>query len=114
MYPSTSKGKEASSTTPIAHASVSLTQEPGDDAERSGIIRKLQKRRKRRHDPSDLLLFSDPLDGTSSDEQSFDEEDMIGSDSDAETISLGIKSNDKKQTLDEQVVCIIILAWLPG
>jgi hypothetical protein len=113
MHPSTSKAKEAS-TTPIAYASVSLNQEPGDAAQVTVMKRKPQKHQKRRHDPSDLLLFSDPLDGTSSDEQSFNEEDMFGSDSDAETISLGFKSNDKKQSFDDQVVCIIIYFRLPG
>ena len=33
---------------------------------------------------------------------------MFGSDSDAETISLGVRSNEKKQSFDEQVVCIIL------
>ena len=107
MHSSTPKGTDAS-TNAIAHASVSFKQEPGGAAEVTVMKRKTQKRRKRRHDSSDLLLFSDPLDGTSSDEQSFDEADMFGSDSDAETISLGFKSNDQKNLFDEQVVCIII------
>lgn len=113
MHPSTSKAKEAS-TTPIAHASISLNQEPGDAAQVTVIKHKPQKHWKHRHDPSNLLLFSDPLDSTSSDEQSFDEEDMFGSDSDAETISLGFKTNDKKQSFDDQVVCIVIYFRLPG
>jgi hypothetical protein len=113
MHSSTSKGKEAS-TIPIAHTSVSVTQEPGEAADGTVIMRKMQIPRKRRHEPSDLLLFSDPLDGTSSDEQSFDEEDMIGSDSDAETVSLGIRSDEKKHSFEEQAVCSITSAWLPA
>jgi hypothetical protein len=113
MHPSTSKGKEAS-TTPVAPSSVSLTQEPGDAADVTVTMHKRQKRRKRRHGPSDLLLFSDPLVGTSSDEHSFDEEDMIGSDSDAETVSLGLKSNEKKHSFEEQAVCSISSAQLPS
>ena len=111
MHSSTSKDKEPL-TTSTAQALVSLKQEPGDAAEGTVIKRKTQRRRKRRHDPSELLLFSDPLDGTSSDEQSFDEEDMFGSDSDAETISLGFRSKDQKQLFDDQVVCIIISGHL--
>ena len=103
MHHSTSKGKEAS-TTPIAHVSGSLTQDPGNAAKVTVIKHKMQKHQKCCHDPSDLLLFSDPLDDTSSDEQSFDEEDMLGSDSDAETISLAFTSNNQRQSFDEQVV----------
>ena len=113
MHPSTSKGKEAS-TTAIAPASITFKQEPSDATEITVIKRKPQKRRKRHHHPSNLLLFSDPLDGTSSDEQSFSEEDMVGSDSDAETISLGFKSNPKKQLFDDQVVAMMHCARLKG
>jgi hypothetical protein len=52
------------------------------------------------------------LDSTSDDEQSFDEEDMFGSDPDAETISLGFKSNKKKQSFDEDIIGIIISGYL--
>ena len=100
MEPLTSEGKVVSNN--------SITEDPGGGAEPSVIKPKMQTRRKRHHDPGNLLLFSDPLDGTSSDEHSFDEEDMFGSDSDAETISLGVRSNEKKQSFDEQVVCIIL------
>ena len=100
MEPLTSKGKVVSNN--------SITEDPGSGAKPSVIKPKMQTRRKHHHDPGDLLLFSDPLDGTSSDEHSFDEEDMFGSDSDAETISLRVRSNEKKQSFDEQVVCIIL------
>ena len=51
-------------------------------------------------------MFSDPLDGTSSNDMSCDEVDMYGSDPDVETISLGAGSNDNVQCLDEEVVCV--------
>jgi len=108
MNPSTSKGKEASTTC----TSVSFKQESNDAAEVTVIKRKMQIRRKHRHTASELRLFSDPLDSTSDDEQSFDEEDMFGSDPDAETISLGFKSNKKKQSFDEDIVGIIISGYL--
>ena len=95
------------STTPILRASHSLTEGFDDDIDATVIIPKRQKPWKHRHKPGNLHLFSDPLDGTSSDEQSFDEEDMFGSDSDAETVSLVAKMNKKKQPFDEQRVCII-------
>ena len=100
MEPLTSEGKVISNS--------SITEDPSSGAELSVIKPKMQMCQKHHHNPGDLLLFSDPLDGTSSDEHSFDEEDMFGSDSDAETISLGVRSNEKKQSFDEQVVCIIL------
>ncbi|KAN0133107.1 hypothetical protein V8E53_009137 [Lactarius tabidus] len=99
MHNSTSKGKQAST----MHTSVPPNQEPSDAHDITLIRHKVNKRQQRRPDPSELLLFSDPLDGTSSDEQSFDEEDMCGSDSDVETISLGFRSNDQVQPIDMQV-----------
>jgi hypothetical protein len=105
MHNSTSKGKQAST----MHTSVPPNQEPSDAHDITLIRRKVNKHQQRRPDPSELLLFSDPLDGTSSDEQSFDEEDMCGSDSDVETISLGFRSNDQVQPIDMQVVCIVLL-----
>ncbi|KAN0138606.1 hypothetical protein V8E53_003594 [Lactarius tabidus] len=99
MHNSTSKGKQAST----MHTSVPPNQEPSDAHDITLIRCKVNKHQQRRPDPSELLLFSDPLDGTSSDEQSFDEEDMCGSDSDVETISLGFRSNDQVQPIDMQV-----------
>jgi hypothetical protein len=111
MYPSTCKGKE--NTSPILHASASFTHGPGDDTEVVVIKREVKKRRKFRLDPEELLLFSDPLDGTSSDDQSFDEEDMCGSDSDVETISLGFRSSDQMQSsINQSVVCLILSDYL--
>ena len=100
MEPLTSEGKVVSNN--------SITEDPSGGTESSVLKPKMQTRWKCHHNPGDLLLFSDTLDGTSSDEHSFDEEDMFGSDSDAETISLGVRSNEKKQSFDEQVVCIIL------
>jgi hypothetical protein len=57
-------------------------------AARASTIRKPSADRHVRTDPNPLDMFSDTLDTSSSDEQSFDEEDMCGSDSDVETIPL--------------------------
>ena len=81
MEPLTSEGKVVSNS--------SITDDPSSGAELSVIKPKMQMCQKHHHNPGDLLLFSDPLDGTSSDEHSFDEEDMFGSDSDAEISESG-------------------------
>jgi hypothetical protein len=49
-------------------------------------------------------MLSDALDNTSSDEMSFDEEDMYGSDPDVETITLASGSNQQMQSPNDQVV----------
>ena len=100
MEPLTSEGKVISNS--------SITEDPSGGAKLSVIKPKMQTHWKRCHTPGNLLLFSDPLDGTSSDEHSFDKEDMFRSDSDAETISVRVRPNEKKQSFDEQVVCIIL------
>ena len=107
----TSKGEEVS-TAPNVHPSHPLIEDLGGDVEAAAIVPQRQKRRKRHHEDGDHFLFSDPLDGTSSDEMSFDEEDMFGSDSDAETVSLAVKTNKKKRSFNEHAVCINILAQL--
>ena len=56
MEPLTSEGKVVSNS--------SITEDPGGGAKLSVIKPKMQMRWKRHHDPGDLLLFSDPLDGT--------------------------------------------------
>jgi hypothetical protein len=53
-------------------------------------------------------MFSDPLDSTSSDEQSFDEDDMFGSDSDVETISLTSGSKEVSQTSEDMVWTLLV------
>ena len=60
-----------------------------------------------KRDRVQLPMLSDPLDSTSSDEMSFNEEDMYGSDPDVETISLGSASNTKVQSSDEDLVSVL-------
>jgi hypothetical protein len=108
MHPSTSKDNH----TTTAHTSVSFQPRPSDLDAATVLKRVGNKHQKRRQDPRELLLFSDPLDGTSSDEQSFDEDDMCGSDPDVETISLGFRSKDQKQPLNVPVVRHMRLAVL--
>jgi hypothetical protein len=101
MHPSTSKDNHTTTT----HTSVSFQPGPSD-LDVATVLKHIgKKHRKHRQDPRELLLFCDPLDGTSSDEQSFDEDDMCCSDPDVETISLGFRSKDQKQPLNVPVVC---------
>lgn len=100
MHQSTSKDDQ----TTTAQTSVSFEQRPSGATEVT-VFKRVNKRRKFHQDPEELLLFSDPLDGSSSDEQSFDEDDMCGSDSDVETISLGFRSNVQTRQMDAPVVC---------
>jgi len=51
------------------------------------------------------LMLSDPLDSPSSDAKSFDEDDMYGSDSDAETISLKRPCQAAAPDSDASLVC---------
>jgi hypothetical protein len=51
-------------------------------------------------------MFFDPLDSSSSDTQSFDEDDMFGSDSGVETISLKPESEEQASPTNEYTVCI--------
>ena len=104
MYPSTFKGKEPANSK-VTRTTASL-QNPGGADDHSAMMRKIRRCRQRRDNSSDLVLFSDSLDGTSSDEQSFDDDDMFGSDSDAQTISLPLKPNSDKNSCDKQIVCI--------
>ena len=57
---------------------------------------------------SSAIPFSDSLESTSSDSKSFDEDDMFGSDSDVETISLKPGLKDHEQSSNEHLVCIFI------
>ena len=54
------------------------------------------------------IPFSDPLESTSSDSKSFDEDDMFGSDSDVETISLKPSLEGCEQSSNEHLVCTFI------
>ena len=51
------------------------------------------------------LMLSDPLDSPSSDAKSFDEDDMYGSDSDVETISLRRPCQAAAPDSDASLVC---------
>jgi hypothetical protein len=53
-------------------------------------------------------MLCDPLDSSSSDTQSFDEDDMYGSDSGMETISLKPSSKEQARSADEHMVCNLI------
>jgi hypothetical protein len=50
-------------------------------------------------------MFSDPLDSSSSDTRSFDDDDMYGSDSGVETISLKHDLKEKARDNKETMVC---------
>ena len=52
------------------------------------------------------LMLSDPLDSPTSDTKSFDEEDMYGSDSDVETISLKHPCKAPATDSDASSVCL--------
>jgi hypothetical protein len=67
-----------------------------------------QKQRSPRTFRHTKVMFSDPLDSTSSDEQSFDEDDMFGSDSDVETISLTSGSKEVSQTSEDMVWTLLV------
>ena len=54
-------------------------------------------------------MLSDPLDSPSSDAKSFDEDDMYGSDSDVETISLKRPSQVAAPDSDASLVCLHLL-----
>ena len=55
------------------------------------------------------IMLSDPLDSPSSDAKSFDEEDMYGSDSDVETVSLKQPGQGLSSTSHELLVCPVTL-----
>ena len=55
------------------------------------------------------IMLSDPLDSPSSDAKSFDEEDMYGSDSDVETVSLKQPGQGLSCTSHELLVCPVML-----
>ena len=56
-----------------------------------------------------LLMFSDPVDDSSSDTKSFDVDDMYGSDPDVETISMKPLTTEEPTSSDENNVCTL---WL--
>jgi hypothetical protein len=90
----------------------SVSQEPdalllGHQANKMVPDRK-HRRKVRKDDNNPPTMLSDPLDSSSSDAQSFDEDDMYGSDSGVETISLKPDSNNEARETEEMMVCV----WL--
>ena len=90
----------------IGSSSMSITQAHSPAPRGSTQVEKVKEHHKFRRCGDLHSMFSEPLDSTSSDEMSFDEEDMYGSDPDVETISLVSASNDKELCSDEDVVCV--------
>ncbi len=94
----------------------SVSQDPvalslGHQAKKMAPDRKhKQKSRKNDCNPPDML--SDPLDGSSSDAQSFDEDDMYGSDSGVETISLKPDSNNEARETKDMMVCVWTIIFI--
>jgi len=72
----------------IGSSSMSITQAHSSTPRGSTQVEKVKEHHKFRRCGDLHSMFSEPLDSTSSDEMSFDEEDMYGSDPDVETISL--------------------------
>ena len=91
MCPTTSKAPGASS------ASNSSKTDPSIPVGQKSM-------RNLRSGSTSMTMLSDALDNTSSDEMSFDEEDMYGSDPDVETITLASGSNQQMQSPNDQVV----------
>jgi hypothetical protein len=103
MQAHTSKVKHSSSTSHRlrSHTPDSVTQ--SCQADHKTAARSFQ--RKAQRDIRDPTMLSDPLDGSSSDTQSFDEDEMYGSDSGVETISLKPNSKEDAGSADELMVC---------
>ena len=104
-----SKASHASppSNVQIGHASVPVQQAHSPPPSGATQPLKPKAHRKFSSDGVQISMFSDLLDNTSSDEMSFDEEDMYGSDPDVETISLGSGSNQVVRSSEEDVVCFL-------
>ena len=61
------------------------------------------------------VLFQDPIDDESSDAESFNEDDMYGSDPDVETISLISRSTSNVLELNDEAVADLVcsfFSWL--
>ena len=101
-----SKGKDVLplSNTPMGNTSIPITRAHSPSPSDAAHVKKLTTCQTFRKHGLPHSIFSDPLDSTSSDEMSFDEEDMYGSDPNIETISLGAGSNQKSQCPEEDVV----------
>ena len=103
MQSHTSKGKPISSTshTSVKHTSATIIPD-NPDAGRAPNWMGRQRSHQKVHSPQ--AMFPNPLDSSSSDAKSFDEDDMYGSDSGVETISLASGSKGKVQSPDENKV----------
>lgn len=103
MQSQTSKRKRISS---VSHTSQtnSPTSASQDHHDASNDHDQARKRESRQELRKTLPIFSDPIDYSSSDTMSFDEDDMYGSDSGNETISLAPHSAQANMR-SEHVVC---------
>jgi hypothetical protein len=84
------------------HGSTPVTQGYQSADKAPDQKRKQKGQRSVRNSP---IMFSDPINDSSSDTQSFDEDDMYGSDSGVETISLAPPSNAQDGMTNEHIVC---------
>lgn len=89
---------------PASYTSIPVTQPGSPTPNDVAKVQKPKVCRKRGGHRMPHSMFSELLDSTSSDEISFDEEDMCGSDPDVETISLGTRSNQDVRPPDGDMV----------
>lgn len=97
------KRKRSSTSSDIPESFLLVTPEQGHPTPDTPPDQK-NKRSDRRITRSSSLLFSDPLDDTYSDTESFKEDEMYGSDHGGETFSLTPDSNMQAESLDEPEV----------
>ena len=64
-----------------------------------------QEARAQRHVRIAPIMLSNPVEDSSEDDQSFDEDDMYGSDSGVKTISLAPRSPIRQPSPEEEIVC---------
>jgi hypothetical protein len=112
MQSHTSKVKLTSSTshTPGSHAPDAVTQ---DHQRAHRTADRTYKRKARRDGPNPPSMLLDPIDSSSSDTKSFDEDDMYGSDSGVETISLKPDSKEEARSTNEYMVCNCHIRFIP-
>lgn len=84
---------------------MSSTCVPDSAAQDHASSNQKHKRNPRRNFRSPPAMLSDPLDSSSSDTQSFDEDDMYGSDSGVESFSLNPDSEEEERSTTDSVVC---------
>ena len=66
-----------------------------------------RKRAVHKNNNDSLFMFSDPVDSSSSDTESFDVDDMYGSDPDVQTISMKHLTIEEPMSSDENNVCTL-------